>query len=402
MKLHSAKVVWKLVLSAGFLAIVLPIAGTLFEQAVRVINEMPLGEKTINGQFFFAKEELSALYANMFTFKGSPLVNKGTYIELNGLMARLMGQRRMNGIVKLKNGYLTDEGTWGIQPKFNTSPYLSGIKMLADICKSRNIAFLYVLPPIKIYKYDKQMPEGVSDFSNENIDEFVSLVRGSGIETLDLREALHTGGLDHYQAFFKTDHHWKPETGFWAANKIRSYFADKGLLNTDAVISDLLNYNVDVYANIFMGSAARRTGVNWGGIDNISLIYPKFDTNIRVSGNGLDKTGSFKDVMFDMSNMAAGFEKNTYSVYPSFYKQFIHFENKAAKNKQTVLFLSDSFGMVCAPFLSLDVENLFFGYGAYNDIMSALNSNKPNIVLTSINIGHLQALTDALKDYADN
>jgi hypothetical protein len=379
------------------------IAGTLFKQALRVINEIPLGEKTISGQIVYIKEKMSSLYENIFTFQGSPFVNKGTYIELNGLIARLTGRWKLNHVIKLKNRYLIREDGEGV-PRFDTSPYLSGIQKFADFCKSRNIAFLYVQAPVKICKYDNQLPAGVSDFVNENMDEFVSLVRDSGIEALDLREALHNDGLDHYQAFFKTDHHWTPETGFWAANKIQNYFAAKELLNIDTVASDLSNYHIDVYPHIFMGSAGQETGVMWGGIDNISLIYPKFDTNIRVSGNGFTKTGSFKDVVFDMSYMERGFEKATYIVYPFFYRQFIHFENQAAKNKKTILVLSDSFGSVNAPFLSLDVENLLFSYSGYNDLINVLNNSKPDIVvylLSSVHTNYLQDLADALKDHLD-
>jgi hypothetical protein len=143
----------------------------------------------------------------------------------------------------------------------------------------------------------------------------------------------------------------------------------------------------------------------WGGIDNISLIYPKFDTNIRASGKDIDnRSGSFKDVMFDMSRMATGFEINTYCVYPYFPNQFIHFENKAAKNKKNVLFFSDSFGMVCALFLSLDMESVFFGYGAYNDLIDTLDNNKPDIVVLLLSgdliyhLSHLSTLMDTLKD----
>jgi hypothetical protein len=98
-------------------------------------------------------------------------------------MARLMGQRRMNGIVKLNNGHLAD-----LRERIDTSPYVVGLKKLQEFCKSRNIEFLYVQGLPKICKYDKQLPAGFSDFSNENLDEFMSLVSAAGIEALDLSE----------------------------------------------------------------------------------------------------------------------------------------------------------------------------------------------------------------------
>ncbi|GHV86276.1 hypothetical protein AGMMS50230_18840 [Spirochaetia bacterium] len=407
MKIHAGKPIGNILLTISFLLFVAIIAVAPIKQVLHVINEIPLGENTLKTYIKNTKGKLDEIYSNMLNFTSPPLVNKRTYIEINGSIARLMGQRRMNNVVKLKNEYLIAEweGVDGIQPKLDTSPYVSGIKQLKEFCESRGIAFLFVQAPVKSCKYDKQLPMGISDFQNENMDEFLSLVRGLGIEALDLRELLHNDGLDHYQAFFKTDVHWTPETGFWAANKIQSYFVNKGILtNKNTVVQNLSNYNIDVYTDIFVGNQARKTGVAFGGIENISLIYPQFDTNIHLSGNEIDKSGSFKDVMFDMSYMARDFEASPYNVYPLYPNQYIHFNNNAAENKKTILFGSDSFGMVCAPFLSLSVENLFFGYATWSDLIRCLNTANPDIVVilfTSVNTWHLQQLADVFKDQSE-
>jgi hypothetical protein len=299
------------VLAVLFLGFVFLMAGVSFRRTLSAVNAMPKENNTLKGVLSKTKGEINAVYGEgMLHFNSLPLINKGTYIEVNGLMARLMGQRRMNGVVKLNNGYLTD-----LRERIDKSRYISRLKKLRELCKSRNIEFLYVMAPNKICKYDKQLPVGFSDFSNENMDEFMSLAHDAGIEAIDLREELHTDGLDHYEAFFKTDHHWKPETGFWAANKIREYFTRKGILtNNDRKVSDLSNFNVDIYPDIFMGSYSRRVGANFGGqLDDISLIYPQFSTSLRLTQNGIEKLGSFKDVFFDMSNMAASFEKDVYN-----------------------------------------------------------------------------------------
>jgi hypothetical protein len=93
--------------------------------------------------------------------------------------------------------------------------------------------------------------------------------------------------------------------------------------------------------------------------------------------------------------MAAGFGITTYSVYP-----YLNFENQTAKNKKTILVLSDSFGRVFAPFLSLDVENLF--HYTPSNVINFLDNSKPDIIvllITNVYTSHLRNLANALKDY---
>ncbi len=42
---------------------------------------------------------------------------------------------------------------------------------------------------------------------------------------------------------------------------------------------DKENYNSIVYPKSFLGSMGRKTGILYGGIDDFTLIYPKFKTN---------------------------------------------------------------------------------------------------------------------------
>jgi hypothetical protein len=131
-------------------------------------------------------------------------------------------------------------------------------------------------------------------------------------------------------------------------------------------------------------------------IDNISLIYPKFDTNIHVK-NRVDKPGNFKDVVFDMSRMVRSFTESPYNVYPSSDSQFLRFNNKEAENKKTILFASDSFGTVCVPFLSLSVEDMLFGFHPWNIIINTMNAVNPDIVvilLYRVNADQLSLIAD--------
>jgi hypothetical protein len=87
---------------------------------------------------------------------------------------------------------------------------------------------------------------------------------------------LDEDGLDQYAAFFKTDHHWKPETGIWANGKIMTYLQELGIIeNFNRSWRDIDNFTVAVYKNSFLGSRGQRVGKYFAGVDDISLIYPE-------------------------------------------------------------------------------------------------------------------------------
>ena len=69
--------------------------------------------------------------------------------------------------------------------------------------------------PDKLCKYEEsdQSLDGVITFSNATIDDFVAGFRAMDVDVLELREELHKAELNHHNLFFKTDHHWKLETG---------------------------------------------------------------------------------------------------------------------------------------------------------------------------------------------
>ena len=55
---------------------------------------------------------------------------------------------------------------------------------------------------------------------------------------------------------------------------------------TDEEALDIKNYEVNTYRNWFLGSIGKRVGIYYAGIDDIDLIYPKFDTLLSFGMGG--------------------------------------------------------------------------------------------------------------------
>jgi hypothetical protein len=310
--------------------------------------------------------------------KDSFLRDKGTYINFSGFMAHLAGDRFHNDVVKLKNGHLS-----GMTKKVDMQLHAQTAKRISDYFNENKISFLYIQAPIKIGQSDKELPAGAEDFANENADEFLRLLQKEDVNILDLRKSMREDGLDRYDAFFKTDHHWKPEAGIWANGKIMAYLHDTRMIeNFDASWSNLDNFKVTVYKNGFLGSGAQRTGKYFAGVDDINLIYPEnINLTMSVPSEDLIKSGAFFDVMFDPERIGGDFHHDSYGAYPYHTNNLVIFKNDAAVTDKKILLLSDSFGVVMAPYMALQTEDFDFFFGQAINLQEYIKEHKPDIVM---------------------
>ena len=73
-------------------------------------------------------------------------------------MRRLLGQRRMNEVVKLNNGCLILDSD---RPKDEDIQYSAdAMKALQDKLAAQNILMLYVMTPSKVSPTDPELPTG--------------------------------------------------------------------------------------------------------------------------------------------------------------------------------------------------------------------------------------------------
>jgi hypothetical protein len=285
-------------------------------------------------------------------FKGDWLSGRGAYINLNGLMARLMGQRHMNNVFKLDGGYLLresyataflDEGT---ETALQASA--SAIKRLSERMDGR---YVYVQTPYKVREHDPLLPAGIEDTLNEPIDRFLACLTEDGVDVMDLRKMMEQDGIRLPDAFFRTDHHWLPETGFYAFQKIADSLFDKWGIESRPPAMDLANYDIENYPMWHMGSEGVRVGPYYSEyIDDFHLITPRFDTLIERVGT--HEVGGYEDLLIDRSPLQARdlWDRMTYDVVYGRCTD-AHFRNLAedAIDKK-VLIIMDSLGKVVAPF----------------------------------------------------
>jgi len=292
-------------------------------------------------------------------FQYAPLQDKGTYINLNGLMAKFLHQPMLNERVLLKNGLLA-----AVSP---TGPDDTALRSAADnlisFCKTHQENgghFLFAIAPSKINKYENVLPVGYSDTDNETVDRFFALLAEGGVPILDLRETLHNSEIQWEDAFFVTDHHWTPQMGFTAFREITQRLTDIGAAEAvDPFYTNENNYTYHTFSNNFLGSAGKRTGIYYAGIDDSIFIAPNFTTDIKISIPEwqLELQGTYQDVSYQYSEMDIEnpdyFNENMYGLYGWGDRALTHWRNDHAPVEERLLLIGDSFGNIPFSLMSI-------------------------------------------------
>ena len=345
----------------------------------------------------FARESYYALSSGGGTALAESRFNdflpgKDALVTLNGGVQRLLGRREVNQRYRLDNGQMTY-----IIPELDMEPIAQNTVDFARVLEERGVPFLYVNLLFKIDETDKQLPPGVEDFSNENADRFLAILRREGVDCLDLRELEKAEGLEHYSLFFPSDHHWTPETGLWASSRIAAALeARDPSLAADLSCMELENYDREVREGVFLGSHGRRVGEWYAGADDLSILTPRFETRLRFSVPELElvREGSFEETMLFPEKLEETDRMHSaaYDVYTGGEYGLLRVENLLGGNGKRLLVLQDSFSLVVSPFFSLGYERVdYLDLRLWDgDLLSYIDETEPDMVLVLYNPGALE------------
>lgn len=315
----------------------------------------------------------------------SVFAGKNFLVDFNGLVRNIMKQKEMNGVIKLQNDYLaiTDNDS-------DVSNVISNAELMNDwngYLAERNIPLLFVIVPDTICKYDEELPEGVKDYTNYKLDVFVENLEG--VDKIDLRDTILEDEINHYDLFYKTDHHWNVYGGMYAASKILQYVEEKLEVDVDDRVFDEKSYYVETYPEWHLGSRGQRVGRFFAGIDDFEILIPKFDTDFtRIEDN---VNGKFEDVFLSYDVLK---EKNNMSryTYDFTYKYTIEnsFHNNMVSIDKTIMVITDSMGRVVTPYLGMAFENMYCT--VYNQVdEQLLDSIKPDIIVVLLHPNNIES-----------
>ena len=358
-------------LAIVFLVIVFAIAIVNIPNFAKALGTVP-GADTIRDKI----NSIDSSYNDDFA-------TKYRFVEINGVTCKVLQNEQINGTVMLNNGYLSYRFK-----ESNVTPKAEKVAQLNEYLKSKGIKFSYIAIPYKNSPYDDQVPFGIYDYGNQNQDAMMSALKTMGVETFDLVPLLNEKAEgDWYGQYFKTDHHWKPETAFWAHTQVAKYLGDKYGYKTNAKAMDMANYDKEVYEDWFLGSQGKKTGRFVAGLDDVSLIYPKWDTSVTLTKPtaGETRSGDFKEAIFDKKCLEKNlYIVNTFAVYLGNMLDLCNIENKDGVNHAKLLVIKDSFAIAMAPYMSFmfdDVDVIDMRYYKAGTLKEYIDKTKPDVVI---------------------
>ena len=262
-----------------------------------------------------------------------------------------------NAVVRLKDGYLTS-----YTPSLDVRHDAEAVKGLADFCAGRGIDFAYINFPAKICKSEDRNISGILDFTNQNADKLLAMLRESGVRHYDFRENLHKRWDGrHHAAFFVTDLHWKSETGLWAAGEILKILRDDFGYDVNPAVLSPENFEYVVYPASLLGSEGKKVTLARAKPEDFTVIYPKFATalNVEVPMMMLNISGDFR-VTYDVdeSKMGDYYGGSPGILYNHGNNPLVRIKNMNKPSGKKIIFVHDSFSHTVIPFAALELQHV--------------------------------------------
>lgn len=327
---------------------------------------------------------------------GENVLGKMELIETYGFLQEIMDKKENNdfAFVKDDNGMLYYSDFENQIP-----PYLEDnvnqAKEIAELAGKYGSTTFAIIYPDRYGEEWVQTEPGlpVQDFTEIN-DEWKAGLIEAEIPVIDVRPALEEAGLTGEKLFYKTDHHWRVEAAYVAycdfVAQMNTMFGEH--LDEAEYYRDMSNYNVYTYEQTFLGSMGRETGIIYSGLDDFTVIYPKFATNYErtyyMAGEIFTEEGSFEETIFNSNylNNDNVYANDIYSCYFDGVLIYDRVENRNCPDGPKILWIRDSYASPLAAFTSLSASemDMIWSINYEDDVETLLAENEYDYVIISI------------------
>ncbi|MDS0525430.1 DHHW family protein [Clostridium sp. SHJSY1] len=338
----------------------------LFTFAIKNINqEYPILSQTLQGfKNFKDTENLKATIKDVDKTINDQLLWKKQFMEGYGYIQVLIGKNEFNNFdyVKDNNGFLNYASLYDEKDPL-IGEYAKRIVRLKNSVEKKGTKVIFISPPSKSIAQTSENSEELN-IKDHNLlqNEFLLDLHNNEVDYLDLRKPLLNSNIPKEELFFKTDHHWTSQSAFVSfsaiVEKMKSLYGVD--LDPNKFYTNLDNYNQRTYKNNLLGSQGRDTGINYSGLDDFTLIWPKFPTNFTYDstdnyGEKVHKEGSFEqsllksEALYHESDI---YEVSSYESYIDGIRAFNKIVNLNNPKGPKILMIRDSFSNPVESFLA--------------------------------------------------
>ena len=337
-----------------------------------------------------ATDKLETLIDRWEADAAGNLLYKERLVELDGLTARVLGKHFVRD-TDYSYSVVKDNHDW---LQFITYP-AQVRPIVQNIAEYQALGYplVYVQPPTKFIEGYTEFPATLNDQTAANAAQTKEVLLAADVPYLDLREQAEEQQLDKEQLFYRTDHHWRVETAFWAVGQTVAYLNEQlGLtIDADGFYCDIKNWEQTTWKQNFLGSQGRRVGRFYGGLDDFTLLTPAFETDFQVildDYNSEEQTvreGSFADTLMDWDMLNnENVYTNRYGVYWGADYPTVLADNRQNEDGPTVLIVKDSYSLPYGAFLAAMVDKLYMVDLRYYDLANLagyIEEIQPDVIL---------------------
>ena len=374
------------ILGACLLAVLAGAAGVALGWKLPVAVNRYQGEITYSGVAEWFKKTCRA-------FCTTELPGREKLMEANAALNKAAGKWVFENtepeVVRLENGYLESDGNFFY---YLTQPDETVAEFSSWVEETLNCPYLYIQAPAKLCALDQELQLPLPEMTNANqqTDWLLEHLAELGVDTLDLRESLHADGLNHYDCFYVTDHHWTMDTGLWAADVMAAELEERYGLAMDMSPLNPEKYEQRVWEDAFLGSQGRKVTLSYAHPEDFILPVPTFatDLHLTVPPWGSDFSGGF-EILYNESAIPSPdyYRSNSYGAVLMGDCPYLVVENKDHSEGPVVAVLRESFAIAPGPYLSLAAGEVHFIDARYYEgsVKALLEEIQPDIVVSLLN-----------------
>lgn len=285
------------------------------------------------------------------------------------------------------------EGRWLFtENAASVAESVNNVCRLHDYIRSLDMDFLVFETPSKQMRKEDTIAGVIEEHYSEDKDAFTEALREKGVDVYDIRDEMPGAYEEYMNLFFKTDHHWKPGTGLWAAGRLAEKLHEQYRLDIDLNKIAGSAFQTESLPALFLGSEGRKVTLGYCELEDFDIVTPIDPPNLHVEipRAGVDAYGDFS-LLLDSVQLRRGnpYNLSSYHAYGYGDQPMVRITNQGQQGCSRVLFLKDSFGDVVFPFFAMgcsQVDALDLRYFT-GSLETYLSENRYDVIVLETNQG---------------